>query len=80
MKRSDKNSDRVTFQIDDDEPIVTTWASSVKSGGVGLIVYYGTVSFDDFELVGLSTPNGGDALSVEPKQKSAQIWANLKSR
>ncbi len=76
----DGDRDRITFQIDDNEPLVVTWATSVKSGGVGLIVYYGTVSFDDFELVGLSIPNGGDALSVDPKQKSAQIWGELKSR
>ncbi len=76
----DKDRDRITFQIDNNEPLVVTWATSIRSGGVGLIVYYGTVSFDDFELVGLSIPNGGDALSVDPKQKSAQIWGELKSR
>lgn len=76
----DKDRDRITFQIDDGEPLVVTWPTSVKSGGVGLIIHYGTVSFDDFELVGLSIPNGGDALSVEPRQKSAQIWGALKSR
>ncbi|MDE0022522.1 MAG: hypothetical protein OXT69_14225 [Candidatus Poribacteria bacterium] len=81
----DRNRDRITFQIDDNEPLVVTWASSIGSGGVGLVVYYGTVSFDDFELDGAfipfdGAPNGGGALSVDPKQKSAQIWGELKSR
>lgn len=80
----DRNRDRITFQIDDNEPLVVTWASSIRSGGVGLVVYYGTVSFDDFELDGAFIPVDGapfgGALSVDPKQKSAQIWGELKSR
>ena len=76
----DQNRDRIAFQIDDLEPLVVTWTPSLKSGGVGFVVHYGTVSFDDFKLFGSSIPSGGDALSVEPQQKSAQIWGELKSR
>lgn len=76
----DKARDRISFKINDADPIVVTWETLVKSGGIGLVIYYGTVSFDDFQLAGSSIPNGGDALSVEPQQKSAQIWGKLKSR
>ncbi len=72
----DGGRDQISFQIDDGEPLVVTWADSAKSGGIGLVIYYGTFSFDDFELVGSSIPFGGDALSVEPRQKSAQIWGD----
>lgn len=71
--------DRITFQVDDDEPLVVNWPASIGSGGVGLTIGRGVFSFDEVIVTGDSIPTGGKGpLSVSPAGKAAQIWANLK--
>ncbi len=76
------DSERITFQVDDNPPFMTEWNAQVVSGGVALIVSDGRVSFDDFVVEGDSIPNGGNGQprSVSPAGLSAQLWAELKSR
>ncbi len=76
------DSERVTFQVDDNPPFMTEWNGQAISGSVALIVGGGRVSFDDFVIEGDSIPNGGNGLprSVSPAGLAAQLWGDLKSR
>lgn len=71
--------DRITFQVDNDKPLIVDWPASIGSGGVGLAIGRGVFSFDDVLIRGKSIPTGGKGpLSVSPAGKAAQVWANLK--
>ncbi len=73
------DSERVTFTVEDHVALEITSKRQLHSGGVGLIVSDGRVSFDDFVVEGDSIPDG-QPWSVSPAGLSAQIWAELKSR
>ena len=83
-----EDSERIVYQVDREIPvrINNLWpdrpGGRVSSGGVALVVSEGRVSFDNFAIWGDSIPDGGPSrgLSVSPSGRSAQLWAELKTR
>lgn len=76
---AETGKDRITFQVDDDDPLIVDWPASIGSGGVGLTIGRGVFSFDEVLIEGESIPTGGKGpLSVSSAGKAAQVWANLK--
>ena len=73
-------SELIVFQVDGGEPVAVNWGAQIGSGGLGLIVSDGMVSFDDFSVQGDNIPDGGSKLptAVSPAGLSAQYWADLK--
>ncbi|MDE0022519.1 MAG: hypothetical protein OXT69_14210 [Candidatus Poribacteria bacterium] len=77
---TDGDTETIIFRVDDGDTIGLTWQASIGSGGVGLLVEGGQVSFDNFSIEGDNIPDGGHMAqtSVSPAGRAAQVWGEIK--
>ncbi len=85
------NTGKLTFKIrksstnvDESEEVIftATYPKTREGGYAGLYLSGAKVRFDDVEIKGNNIPNrsAGEAFSVEPQDKLAAIWGDLKKK